>query len=291
MKNKLLPYGALILAIYLWGISFILTRALLDRVSPALFIPLRFLIALLLFLPFQRKYPLPSKKELLLMLAISLFQPGLYFIGETYAIENLGPSLTSLLIGTIPLFTAIGSWMLFKQKPKRNFWIGFVLSMLGLWLLFFPLPIPREQAFIGFGAILLAIITAACYMILTNKVSQNITAIQISFWQFLFGFIFFLPWALVTRPALPEDLGMTSLLLVIMAIGPTAGAFFTYNYALSKMSANKASLGLNLIPIVTVVTGMMIYKEVWTTRQLAVALIVVLGLIIGNLKFKKPLPE
>jgi len=292
--HPILPVAALLLTIFLWGISFVMTKALLGYMDPALFIPSRFFLGALIFLPFQWGKGFPERSQLFQLLAISLFQPGLYFLGETLGIQYLGASLSSLLIGTIPLFTALGAWAAFGEKPAGPFWTGFLISLAGLFLLFFPLPIPTEDALLGFGAIVLAILAAAFYMILTKRMSGKLRAVQITFWQFVFGFFFFLPWPLVTGPALPENILEPATILIILAIGPTAGAFLFYNYALSKMSAGRASLGLNLIPLVTIITGMIFLGEAWNLRQLLGGIILIGGLILGSLKnypLKKPLPR
>jgi drug/metabolite transporter (DMT)-like permease len=53
---------------------------------------------------------------------LAFSEPFIYFIGETYGLQRVSPVITSLIISTIPVFTAIFMRCFFRATLT---WINF----------------------------------------------------------------------------------------------------------------------------------------------------------------------
>ena len=51
---------------------------------------------------------------------LALFEPFLYFLGESFGLTYVSATVGSVLISTIPVFATIGAWLIFREKLKAN---------------------------------------------------------------------------------------------------------------------------------------------------------------------------
>ena len=130
-----LSYFFLVLAVSFWGLSFIFSKSLLAHVTPIALIFFRIIIASVLlgvccWLFFPQSLREITRKEWLNLLALSFFEPFLYFIFETYSLKFTDATIVSVIIATIPIFTVLMSVFYFKivwgfsSRPTgaRSFW-------------------------------------------------------------------------------------------------------------------------------------------------------------------------
>ena len=86
-KTPLVAFISLLLAMLIWGSSFIALKAALIDTQPYTIIFLRMLIASMLFILFLKRffrYKL-ERKDIQYLLLLSLFEPALYFRGKCFA--------------------------------------------------------------------------------------------------------------------------------------------------------------------------------------------------------------
>ena len=63
-----------------------------------------------------------------------------------------------------------------------------------------------------------------------------------------------------------------------------------YNYGVSKLSATEAAAYINLIPVITLVIGVLFLEERLTTTQYFASLAILGGMLLSQYKAKKELP-
>ena len=130
--SKILIYIASIFAITLWGMSYIWTDKLIAQNIPIFyFVFVRiFLAGIVLFL-FNTAYARIKRiqrKDLPKFLLLAFFEPFIYFICETFGLKLTGsPTLSALVIATIPIFSIGAGMIFFKEKSSFMKWIGIVL--------------------------------------------------------------------------------------------------------------------------------------------------------------------
>ncbi|MDY6423712.1 MAG: DMT family transporter, partial [Bacteroidales bacterium] len=120
MANRRLFYGyvATVISTVLWGASFVWTTDLLNVCNfPVIsIVTLRLLVAsVLMFIVF--KVEKIRKGDLRYFLLLSMFQPFLYFIGETYGIKYVGEaSFAAVMISLIPVVAPFALSLVYKSK-------------------------------------------------------------------------------------------------------------------------------------------------------------------------------
>ena len=293
MNSEVKTYGAVLLAMILWGFSFVGTKLVLTSFPVFTYIAIRFSLAALIFLLLLKKrgFPRLGKKTHLKILLIAAFEPFLYFIFETLGLSITTASKASLLIAVIPMVVLIFARVMIGERINRKNLTGIILSFGGIFLLvtggadFSWFAGGKSGTILGDLLILGAVITASLYIVLTRELTRKVSSFHITAFQILYATLFFLPllfidvftmdWKGISFPSLGG--------LLFNVFGATIGAFLLYNYALTKLSASRSSLFINGIPIVTAFAAWFILGERLTPVQIAGGALVILSVTLTNL--------
>lgn len=137
MRKKLLRFWEPLLAVILWGNSFIATKLALRELNPQTIILLRLLLGIILLAVFA----IYTKKDF----TLNLKNHGAIFILALIAVFHLWIQVTGLeytsaastgwIVGVTPVFMAILSIIFFKEKLSKTKIIGIIVAFLGLILL------------------------------------------------------------------------------------------------------------------------------------------------------------
>jgi len=292
--SPIITYLALALAVVFWGFSFVATKIALQGFTPFTLVFLRFAAASIFFLLLLRQYRLPRltirQKGQLAVLAI--FQPGLYFAFETIGLQYTSATTTSLIIATIPVTVLILSMIFLKERLRPVNALGVAISLVGVSLLIFGGNDAGGQGGSLFGDLLIfgAVFSAAIYMIITRRLGQSIPPLQITAMQIIFGAAIFFPLFLRDLPrmqwhTIPAD---SFIALVALTLFATIGAFFCYNYALSRIPAARAAVCINAIPLVTTFGKWLLLGEQLSPLQGAGGIVVLGAVYLANYQPKPP---
>ena len=134
-KNALKIYIQIIFANIFWGFSFVWTDiALKANIAPITLVTARMIIATVLLGAWAKYTGNLQKikfKHLKYFLGLALCEPFLYFLCETYGQTMVSPTVTSVIVATIPLFTPIVASLILKERVNLSTIIGIVISMIG----------------------------------------------------------------------------------------------------------------------------------------------------------------
>jgi len=285
--NALFTYLALTTAVICWGLSFVATKIALLSFTPFCLIFFRFFTAALFFVFLLRKTGLPemTRKNIKSLILLAIMQPGLYFTFETIGLQYTSATKTSLIIATIPVVVLLLSSIFLKERIRRINTIGITLSLAGVALLVFGGHRQNLHGMlIGDLMILGAVFSASIYMIMTRRLGQTISPVQITGIQIIFGAILFFPTFLWDLPKLHwNEIRMDSIIAVIaLTLFATIGAFLCYNYALTKIPAARAAVCINGIPLVTVFGAWILLGETLSMLQFAGGGIVLISVFLAN---------
>ena len=120
--NKRLPlsvvYILLLSAVFFWGVSFVFSKIVLQYMDAFSILFFRLLFSSILLIPilllFYRQYAIKIRHIKFLAL-LSFFEPFLYFIGETFGLQRVSPTITALVISTIPVLQ-LSVYFVYKIK-------------------------------------------------------------------------------------------------------------------------------------------------------------------------------
>ena len=286
-KIPLIAFLSLTLAMLIWGSSFIALKTALVDTKPYTIIFLRMLIASSCFLVFIKsfsKYKF-SKKDVKLLLLLSLFEPALYFIFEVNALRFTSASQAGVITSTMPIITAIFAGILLKELITRKLILGSILSMIGVMVLSTNANTTSHATnpLLGNMLELGAMVCAAGYTIVAKHLSSKFSALFITASQSFLGALFFLPFFLYEYNHYGFHTSYTSMLWILyLGVIVTLGGYGLYNFALTKIDASRAAVFINLIPIFSVILAYLLLGEILNTIQIFASVIILTGVIIAE---------
>jgi drug/metabolite transporter (DMT)-like permease len=291
-QSRLLPTLALIVAALIWGSAFIAMKVAVMAMAPPLVIFWRMLLGSLLLAPLLLRprgvnYRRGDWRWLALM---ALFEPGLYFLFECYALRLTSASQAGMVAATLPLMVAAGAWVFIGERPGARSWWGFALAVVGVvWLsLGGQASEHAPNPLLGNFLELLAMVSAVGYMLLLKRLSANYSPWFLTAVQALLGCLYFLP-ALLIFPLEPRAIPVEAVLAVVyLGSVVTIMAYGFYNYGMSRLPASQAGAFVNLIPVCAVALGWLLLGERLTPQQLLAAGLVLLGVLLSQERTPRP---
>lgn len=280
----------LILAMFLWGSSFIVLKLAFDAADPWAIIWLRMLVASavgLLFLPyFPRLRFKPS--QIPLLLAMAVFEPCLYFVFETFALSYTSPAQAGAITAVLPLFIGIGAAAFLGESIRMRFLLGVFVAFSGaIWLsLGSQVSDHAPRPWLGNLFEVLAMLSAAGYVLAVKQLTKAYHPWHLVLIQNIVGVLFFVPFALRSRTHVEAFFEGTLPwhLILYLGIGVSLGAFLCYTIALKFLDASKAAVFTYLIPVFAAVLSVIFLGEqLLHTQVLAIAMIL-LGVAFAEVK-------
>ena len=288
-KTPFIAFISLLLAMLVWGSSFIALKSALINTRPYTIIFFRMLFASLFFLFFlnrfsRYKYKL-NRKDIQYFLLLSLFEPALYFLFEVNALRFTSASQAGIVSSVMPLITAILAVFILKELIRTKVIVGSLLSMIGVIILSLSAESSQSAAnpLLGNFLELGAMVCAAGYTIVAKHLSKKFSALFITASQAFIGVLFFFPFFLYELVQYQFNTSIDSMLWILyLGIAVTLGGYGLYNFALTKIDASKAAVFVNLIPIFSVILGYLILNEKLTLLQIFAAFLILFGVTISQ---------
>lgn len=296
MENKI-TVGNLsaFITILIWGTTYISTKILLNDFSPIEILFLRFvmgIIVLKIIYPYRLK--VTDRKHERLFVGAGLCGVTLYYLLENIALTFSMASNVGVISAIVPFFTAILTYLFLKNEPLRiNFFIGFVVAIIGIFLISFSGKTNFQLSPLGDLLAVAATLVWAIYSVLTRKISSyGYNTIQTTRRVFFYGILFMIPSLFLfdfklgmERFANPVNLFN----LVFLGLGASALCFVTWNFAIKILGVIKTSIYIYLVPVITVISAMIVLHEPMTWLAALGTFLTLTGLFISetNINFKK----
>ena len=298
-KNTIPAYIMLVVSSVIFGFSFLFTKETLAHTDIFQLLGIRFLIAsvvmTIIVLTGLVKINL-TKKKLKGILLLTLFQPIIYFICETYGVKLTSSSESGMMIALIPIFVALFSKLLLKERLYPLQWVSIFASAAGVVLIVgangFNI---GSGSFAGFMLLLGAVIAAGLYSPLSRKLSAHSTPFEITLVMMWVGAAVFNA-AGITRAGVSGTLNTyftgafkPGALPGVLYLGILSSiiAFFCINYAVSKIKTSRTASFANLTTVISILAGVFIRKEQIHVLQIvgiAIILLSIWGVLGGGRK-------
>ena len=295
--NLVFTYILLMLSMLFWGTSYVFTVIVLESLDPISIILYRLIMSscmlwIVISIFFRKdKVSLSSFKWIALM---ALFEPFIYFIGETYGLQRVSPVVTSLVVATIPVFMAITMRFFFHAKLTWINFLGIFISLSGLVVMLVGKNMQIEVDPIGLLLLFVAVFSAVGYGIILNKLVANTHPVWIIALQNLFGIVYFLPLFFIMRedPVFDHTSTIAFLTpqtelwvcLIILSVFSSSLAFIFYSISVRRIGITRSNVFTNIIPIFTAITSFFLTGERLTTMKLIGIFIIIFGLILTQRK-------
>jgi drug/metabolite transporter (DMT)-like permease len=269
MGNRLAMVSSIyaFLSISFWGISFVSTKALLEELDPYTIITLRFGIAsifLFIFLVILRVNVLIKTKHLQYIFILAILGVFVHQLVQASSLIYIDASVAGWLISFSPVFTAILSVMFLSEQFTLNKLLGMSIAVFGVLLVTTQgsgqLTLSPN---IGYLLMIFSTFNWAVYSILIKKFSLPYSALTVTFWTSLIGFVLTLPvtYRMKGWTSLP-NLPMSDWLhLLFLGVFVSAIAYWYWGKALEVLEATQVTVLMYLEPLVTLIAAIILLKE------------------------------
>lgn len=279
-----------LVTILIWGTTFISTKVLLNSFSPIEILFFRFIIGYLaLWLVCPHKLKSNNKKEELYFASAGLCGITLYYLCENVALTYTLASNVGVIISIAPFFTALFNFIFLKgEKPQLRFFVGFIIAMVGIYLISFSSDTTLQLNPLGDILAVIAAIIWAAYSTITKKVSTfGYNTLQTTRRSFFYGLIFMIPILFIMDFKL--DLGRfmhmkNYLNILYLGLGASAMCFVTWNCAVKILGSVKTSVYIYMVPVITTITSVIILHEQITWIAACGIILTLIGLFVSESK-------
>lgn len=289
-KKQLLGHSMACATQIMWGATFVSTKVLLQFFQPA---QVLFIRAVLAFCALSLVYPhrlrLEAKKQELAFAGAGLTGLVLYFMLENTALTLTYAANVGIIVACAPFFVAVVVSIFFRsERPKRSFFIGFVIAMAGIVLI----SMSGQKSFhlnpAGDFLALLAMISWGFYSALVKKIEEwNYPVIAVTRRIYFYGMLFMLPVLLWQGASWEMDVFQKSVVwanFLFLGLCASALGFLTWNLSVKWIGALKTSVYIYVSPIVTVVLSVLVLHEKMTLVSVIGAALILTGLLISQRK-------
>lgn len=287
-QNTLVHLAA-ILVIFIWGITFVSTKVLLNNgLNPASIFFYRFILGYIGILFFSYKSSLLAKsvKDELMFMLVGILGGSLYYFTENIALDMTSTSNVALIVCMNPLLTAILLHVFSKnQRMSKNLLLGSLLAFIGVSLVIFNGKFNFNITIIGELIAFMVAISWSFYTLLLKHMGDKYSSLFITRKVLFYGIVTIIPafmweplvvdWAIFATP-------IVWLNMLFLGLGASLFCYFTWSRAIRALGAVKASNYIYFMPIVTLITSALIINETITYTALIGAILIILGVYISE---------
>ena len=301
MRTKVIAYTLAVLSSIFFGLTFLGAKIALTELDPIQVLACRWAVCLGLYIVLVVlgviKVNLRGKSVKWLLL-LGLAQPCISQIFETVGIDMVTASESAIIYAMIPMMVALLSFVFLKKKIKRHVAVGMLIAFAGIVIsTVLASDFSVGGKLLGYLILLIAVLFAAIYTILSEKLADGFTATERSFALAVIGFTWF------NLIMLGQGSGLSAyricfehpevgLAILFLGAAGSFGGYFMFNYAVSHIPAAQTSvINTNLLSLTGVVAGILIQGDSFGWYTVVGMAMIIVGVVIANLTRKDCDPE
>ncbi|MEI2443816.1 DMT family transporter [Priestia megaterium] len=289
-----------LMSISFWGISFVSTKAVLDKLDPYTLLVLRFGIGalFLLVLLVLKRYPLNIPlKYIPHLIVLGILGVFVHQVIQATALLTINASSAGWIISFSPVFTVILSVFFLHEKMTVLKASGMIVAIIGVLLVTtssnqqsFQLPIN-----VGYLLMILSTLNWAIYSVLLKRLHIQLPSLVVTFYMCLIGFTLTTPFLVRNRgwEIMPFLTSVEWAHLLFLGVFVSGVAYWYWAKALEVLEASQVSVFLYLEPVATLITAILLLQEKIIPVTILGGIIIIMGVILVNgrlLNFLRYLP-
>jgi len=283
----------LLTTVLLWALNLSITKYILTHgFAPLPYASVRYGLAAVIFvvltLVAERTLRIERRhRPLVALAAVALWLNQLSFV---FALDLTTASTIGLLLGAIPIFTAVFGLVLGTERPSRRFWIAAAISAIGVGLV--ALGASNEVSASRVG-ILLGISTGAtwaAYSVTVAPLMRTYSPSRVS------AIVIPVTWVLLAlvgvRQTADQDWSVgwqVWTLLLLATVGPLVLTNVLWFRSIHKIGPAKATLAANLQPFVAAVLAVILLSEPLSWLQVVGGVLIGVGILF--VRRRAPAPQ
>ncbi len=290
MKNNKTIFATLAAlgAQIIFGLSFMFTEIALRTATPMTVIADRYIVAFLglsLVMLFS-KIKIKIGKNIWKLVLMSLFQPLMYFVFETYGIQMTNSSFSAIMISMIPIVSMASGIFILGEKPLTMQYVFATLSVTGVTIAVLSGRSDGTVTILGAVLLMGAVVSSVGYNVTSRKISGEFSTFERTYAMTIIGMVSFVIIAVlenITNPAeMIKSFSEPSYLYSILYLGifSSVVAFLFLNYSNTHLPVAKTTVFSNITTVVSVIAGAMFMGEK-ISAPIVFAVIMIIAGVIG----------
>ena len=274
---------AVVTTVLAWASAFVVIRYVGPHFSPGSLTLGRLLVgsAVLSLSVLGRRRVRLERREWALVLLIGLAWFGVYNVALNAGERSVDAGTAAMLIQLAPILIGVLAGLLLGEGFPRMLVVGGLVAFAGTLLIGIATSTGRADT----AGVLLVLLSAVVYagaMLAQKVVLRRVPGLQVTWLACLVGTVATLPFAgsllheLAAAPVRPV-LGV-----VYLGAVPTALAFSTWAYALSRTSAGRLGVTTYVVPPIAIVLGWLLLGEVPALLAVVGGLLSLVGVAIAR---------
>lgn len=295
MGTRTKALTAVILGNSIFGFSFLFSKIALELTIPSVMLAIRFLVAFIalnivvIFGKKTKKLEFSLRgKPFKYVLLLALFQPGIYFVAESYGIQLTSSAFAGTIIAVIPIAGILCDVFIMQAKVGKTQIVCSMGSVLGVIITTLGAQ-NMKSSFMGVCLLLVAVMAGALFYVFSKKAGEYFNALERTYMMFAIGSILYVTFAFSECMGNYEKLILPAVLnpafwgcIVYLSIVSSVVAFMLLNYGSTYVSVSEASIFANLTTVISIVAGVLFVNEVFTVWQMIGAIIIIGSVYISS---------
>lgn len=272
-----------------WGLNFVVVKFATGVFAPLAFNSARILLAVVVLwaIFLARRIPLPSRRDMLVMLLLGMFGNGLYQILWVEGLARTRASDAALLVAASPAFIEIIGWVRGHERAGMRGLSGIALSLVGIGLVVTGASsgATGQSTLPGIALILGSVLCWSFYSVFLKPLTERVDGLTLSAVTMTGGIV---PMLIVAAPSL-----VTTRWGAVPTAGWAAVAYsgllalvvaYTFWYrGVRVLGPTRASMYSNLQPLVAMLAAWALLGETPRAMQLLGAFFIIGGLLLTRL--------
>jgi drug/metabolite transporter (DMT)-like permease len=272
----------------IWGLAFVAIRRADFELSPINLALLRWLLASAGFLavsPFLLKPKVKfERRDLLRLLVISLLNVPAYHLALNFGETTVSSGLAGFLVAMGPVLIAVFSAVLLKEKLGRKLALALAIGVAGTIIMFVPdLSLNSAGSILGPMEVLVAAFSFALFSVLSKPLVTKYGSASVTIWAALAGTLMLLPLLSPNFGAETISLSLEGWISVLfLSLLSTVAGYLMFYALVSRSALSKVGIQMYLIPVVSVIGGILLLQEGLNTYTIAGGAVLLLSVAIAT---------
>lgn len=273
----------LLTTVVLWALNLSVTKYILTKgLQPLSYSTVRYGLAALIFigLTLVAERTLRIERRHLPVLALAAVTLWLNQLCFVFALDLTNASTIGILLGAIPIFTALLGLALGTERASRRFWIAAAISFAGVGLVALGAGGGTSASVLGIVLGITTGATWALYSVVVAPLMGTYSPSRVS------ALVIPVTWALLALSGIPQsreqdwDLGWEVWVLLLFAtVGPLVVTNVLWFRSIHRIGANRATLAANLEPFVAAVLAVVLLSEPLGPLQIVGGVLIGIGIL------------
>ncbi|HEY8914583.1 DMT family transporter [Lacisediminihabitans sp.] len=277
-------FVAILVTVLAWASAFVVIRGVAPHFGGGALALLRLTVGsvLLSLLVIGRRWVASTRREWVLVIVFGVAWFGAYNVALNIAEHSLDAGTTAMIVNIGPILIALGAGIFLGEGIPKWLAIGAGVAFFGVLLIGFGTGISGFGDGTGVLWSLLAALTYATGVLCQKPLLRRIPARQTTFMGCVIGMVACTPFL----GELVHDLGRAPVASILGAVYlgavPTALAFSTWAFALSRMPAGQLGVTTYVVPAIAVLLGLAFFGEIPAPLAIVGGVVCLVGVALSR---------